>query len=413
MIKIFLIAALAAVVIGLSAPARASALEPQPGLTYLEPAYRDYLPLLKGTPLFQDIDDEDLLALLEAMAPKVVRLKSEEQPADWDVNRFLVLVKAEPLDGQELPAPVPRRFKWDLAKENEPGRMIWDVPALSGYHQALGLKFAPPANQRRADIVALEMSGEMMTGDYGPKVAPAQGRMVRNHLGMLAQKITDVRWHYGLAGSGRDMYAPRPAAKGDQGQSKAAAPSPPAGLKGLYVANGPEAGFREFLPEMKTTTIFQGIADDDLVKMLETMKPGIALMKGSDPMGGPDPDYYRIILRRAPALELQPRRFKYAMPRFGEPGMMMAEIPGLAQYMVTLGHLGGGPRPGQTRDHDLYLLDVHQDQFTNYYNEDILPAQRRMWRNYLGILAQKVMDVRRNLLYRYEGHDLYAVGADN
>lgn len=405
--KLFLLFAMLGLSAALAAPAQALALEPQPGLTYLEPtpSYRDYLPQLKTTTVFQDIEDDALIALLEAMGPKVLLLKDGEQPQNWDVNRFLILLKATPTDGQETPAPAPRRFKWDMPKESEPGRLIWAVPALSGYHEALGLAFVPPANQRRADIEALELTGDMLTGDYGAKIAPAQGLMIRNLLGMLAQQITDIRQIYNLAGSGRDMYAPRPAAKEEK---KPGGPAGLAGLKGLYVTEGPEASFREFLPEMKTATIFQEIPDDDLIKMLATMKPGIALYKKTDVMGGPDPDYYRIILRTIPAPELKARRFKYAMPHFGEPGMMMAEIPGLAQYMVTLGHVGGGPRPSQTRDYDMYLLDVHRDQFTNYYNEDILPAQRKMWRNYLGILAQKVLDVRRGLLYRYEGLDLYA-----
>jgi hypothetical protein len=410
--KLPLMLALVGLGLGLAAPVRAAALEPQPGLTYVEPTppYRDYLPQLKTTTVFQDIAEDELIALLEAMGPKVLKLKDGERPQTWDRNRFLILLKAVPADDRPGPDLVPRRFKWDMPKENEPGRLIWAIPALSGYHQALGLAFDPPPNQRRADIEALEVTGEMLTGDYGAQLAPAQGRMVRNLLGMLAQQITDIRQMYNLAGSGRDMYAPRPAAKEEK---KSDSPAGPAGLKGLYVTEGPEATFREFLPEMKTSTIFQDIPDKDLIKMLETMKPGIALMKRDSLLGGPDPDYYRIILRRLPAQEQKPRRFKYAMPNYGEPGMMMAEIPGLAQYLVTLGQTMGGPRPGQIRDHDLYLLDVHQDLFTNYFNEEILPAQRRMWRNYLGILAQKVLDVRRGLLYRYEGLDLYAPPADD
>jgi len=400
--------ALAGLTAVLAAPGhQAAALEPQPGLTYVEPTppYRDYLPQLKTTTIFQDIADDDLIALLSAMGPKVIRLKDGEQPQTWDVNRFLILLKAVPTDGQPAPDQVPRRFKWDMPKDHEPGRLIWAVPALSGYHQALGLNFEPPANQRRADIEALEVTGEMLTGDFEAKLAPAQGRMIRNLLGMLAQQITDIRQMYNLAGSGRDMYAPRPAPlKEDKKQDL---PAGPAGLKGLYVTKGPEAAFREFLPELKTTTIFQDIPDEALIKMLETMKPGIALMKRDASRGAPDPDHYTIILRSVPAREQKARRFKYDMPKFGEPGMMMAEIPGLAQFMVALGHTGGGPRPGPPREHDMYLLDVHQDLFTNYFNEEILPAQRKMWRNYLGILAQKVLDVRRDLLYRYEGLDIY------
>ena len=43
------------------------------------------------------------------------------------------------------------------------------------------------------DVDLLELSGEMMMKYYGPEVAEAQGIMLRNFLGILAQKVCDVR----------------------------------------------------------------------------------------------------------------------------------------------------------------------------------------------------------------------------
>jgi hypothetical protein len=56
-------------------------------------------------------------------------------------------------------------------------------------------KGAPPPGPKKEDfdLYMLRMSGEMLTRFYGEQYAQAQGKMLRNFLGILAQKVTDVR----------------------------------------------------------------------------------------------------------------------------------------------------------------------------------------------------------------------------
>jgi ribosomal protein L10 len=51
----------------------------------------------------------------------------------------------------------------------------------------------------------LEASGEMLVKFYNEKVAQAQGVMLRNFLGLLTQKVTDVRQEIFLLRDGIDI----------------------------------------------------------------------------------------------------------------------------------------------------------------------------------------------------------------
>ena len=65
------------------------------------PKYRDFLPELKSMTLFQSIEDEPLIALLEAMAPELVRREKGTRgmpPIDLDRGIFCVVLKGKPLD---------------------------------------------------------------------------------------------------------------------------------------------------------------------------------------------------------------------------------------------------------------------------------------------------------------------------
>lgn len=113
-----------------------------------------------------------------------------------------------------------------------------------------------------------------------------------------------------------------------------------------------------------------------------------------------------ISLKTEPEKDLQPRRFKWAMPVDYEPGMIMCEIPSLSQYHWVLDN---NFRPfRKPRNVDLYMLEVPNEMFTTFYNEEIAQAQSVLLRNYLGILAQKVMAVRQDLFYINESIGLYA-----
>lgn len=165
--------------------------------------YRAYLPELKTTTLFQDIEDDALIALLNAMQPRIIHKKVGDEMRPWDMNYFKVILKAYP--AQEL---VPRRFKWDMPKHGEPGMMMGEIPSLSRYLEPLGRTFGHKGKPLEKALDLLEMSGEMMTKFYSPEIAAAQGVMLRNLMGILAQKVMDVRYDLFMLREGRDVFAP-------------------------------------------------------------------------------------------------------------------------------------------------------------------------------------------------------------
>lgn len=176
--------------------------------------------------------------------------------------------------------------------------------------------------------------------------------------------------------------------------------------------------YREYLPELKSTTLFQDIEDDALIAMLDAMQPKITVRKKGEmnigPMEGPrnwEESTFRVILKSVPSQGLAPRRFKYDMPKFGEPGMMMGEIPALSRFPEVLEKEGkrGGKMPHAPRplDYDLYTLECSGEMLTRFYSPEIAPAQGVMLRNFLGILAQKVMDVRQELFLLRDGRDIF------
>lgn len=161
------------------------------------PDYRQFLPELKSMTLFQGIEDEALIALLEAMAPEIVYREAGTRgmpPIDVEEGLFCVVLKGKPLDQLE-----PRLDVYSMPKFNEPGMMMGEIPCLSKMHKSRAPKFKikgpPPGGPKNEelDLYMLRMSGEMLTRYYGEQYVEAQGTMLRNFLGILAQKVTDVR----------------------------------------------------------------------------------------------------------------------------------------------------------------------------------------------------------------------------
>ena len=156
--------------------------------------YRAYLPELKTIPLFNGIEEEDLIALLEAMQPAIVRKKTGvETPSRIPEGYFNICLKNY-LNG----TIDERENKYTMPKIGQPGMMMGEIPALSE-----AFKNRPPMPPkpgtppihppRNMDEDCLEMSGEMMVKFYSDKIYPAQSKMLRNMLGILAQKVTDIR----------------------------------------------------------------------------------------------------------------------------------------------------------------------------------------------------------------------------
>lgn len=362
------------------------------GYGYVNKNYDDFLPEFRQMPIFQDLTDDDILGLLAVMRPRIIFLNGENDITAWDINNFMIIIKTE-MDREFQP----RRFKYDVPKYNETGMLEWVIPSLSQFQAALGIEFTPPYNNHWGDTYALEVSGAMLTRFYNKDIAPAQGVMLRNLLGMLAQKVSNVRAELYQARTGWEMYTTNPEPE---------TPVKKADLNLPYITEGPMAEYRTYLPQLKTTTLFQDIADDDIIKLLETMRPAIIYLQADETLAGWDLNYYVISLKTEPERELQPRRFKWSMPADYEPGMIMCEIPSLSQYPRVLGNNFKPFR--RPRSVDLYMLEVPNEMFTTFYNEEIARAQSVLLRNYLGILAQKVMDVRQDLFYVNEGIDLYA-----
>ena len=157
--------------------------------------------------------------------------------------------------------------------------------------------------------------------------------------------------------------------------------------------------YNDFLPEIRSMTLFQGIEDDALIALLEVMKPEIVYCKAGTKALPVDIEngIFCVVLKGKPLAQLEPRLDIYNMPKFGEPGMMMAEIPCLSEMHKSraprMKHGGPPPRPPE-ETFDMYVLQMSGEMVTKYYGEQYTEAQSLMLRNFLGILAQKVTDVR-------------------
>lgn len=159
--------------------------------------YREFLPELKSMTLFRNIEEEPLIALLQVMAPELVRREKGARgmpPIDLDRGLFCVVLRGKPLDQLE-----PRLDVYNMPRYAEPGMMMGEIPCLSEMRKSraprMRFKGPPPGGPKNEDfdLYMLRMSGEMLTRFYGEQYCAAQGMMLRNFLGILAQKVTDVR----------------------------------------------------------------------------------------------------------------------------------------------------------------------------------------------------------------------------
>ena len=130
------------------------------------------------------------------MKPEIVHRKASAgaPPIDIEKGIFCIVLKGKPLDQLE-----PRLDVYNMPKFDEPGMMMGEIPCLSEMLKSrapkMRMKGMPPGPPQREEMETylLLMSGEMLTKFYGEQYAEAQGKMVRNFLGILAQKVTDVR----------------------------------------------------------------------------------------------------------------------------------------------------------------------------------------------------------------------------
>ena len=169
--------------------------------------------------------------------------------------------------------------------------------------------------------------------------------------------------------------------------------------------------YREYLPELKTTTLFQDMSDEQIIMLLEAMQPAIEhRKKGQMGIGEVQKGSFKMTLRTDPACDLAPRQFKWDMPQFGEPGIIMAEIPAfscMGDYLPKGESNFKPPHQPQPLAFDMDLLVFNSDMITAYYNPEVSQAQGIFTRNMYGILAQKVCDVRHELFLIKTGQDMF------
>lgn len=168
------------------------------------PDYERYASNLVGTALFQGMDCEEIRALLEAMAPPVH--DGRANPDDGPIRSFQLVASCSPSRGRQT-----RMFPYSSDGFCEVGMIMGEIPALSlkdDYLKRTPLSVKKPQPSFDWNIECLDLTPEMICADYGPKISPTQLKMIRNLMGMLAQKVVDVRRELYLERSGWDMYAP-------------------------------------------------------------------------------------------------------------------------------------------------------------------------------------------------------------
>lgn len=164
--------------------------------------------------------------------------------------------------------------------------------------------------------------------------------------------------------------------------------------------------YRKYLKELKSTTLFQEIEDESLIALLDAMRPEIRVWKAGQPLP-PLGDGFAVSLRIDPERPIAPRRFKYAMPKPWEPGFLMGEIPALSRLRESLPP-SVRKAPPHTHGYDVEFLYFPRGMLTAVYGDGVAEAQHKLLENYLGMLAQKVCDVRRELFLLRDGRDIYS-----
>lgn len=169
--------------------------------------------------------------------------------------------------------------------------------------------------------------------------------------------------------------------------------------------------YNDFLPQLKSTTLFQDISDEDILALLDVLQPTLIHVNKGELMPEMPAHHFRMFLSTTPAQPIVPRAFKYDMPKFGEPGMLMHEIPTLSRMGETLEKRANGPKRPFHKPHplayDADILEFSENAMTTFYNSAVAPAQGQLLRNFLGILAQKVNDVRHELFLIRDCRDMF------
>lgn len=166
--------------------------------------YAECLPELRGTTLFKSMSDVEILLALETMRPPVCE-GPLRPPADGSPHKaFRMVLRTDPPK-----AASSRRFAYDGQKRGEPGMLMGEVLVLSKkelYLKPTPLSVKPPFPPFEGSMLTLEFTPEMLETVCDGEAALAMAKVRRNLMGMLAQKVVDVRRDLYLERSGFDMY---------------------------------------------------------------------------------------------------------------------------------------------------------------------------------------------------------------
>lgn len=157
--------------------------------------------------------------------------------------------------------------------------------------------------------------------------------------------------------------------------------------------------YREYLPELKSMPLFQGIEEEELIALLEAMQPAVVHREtGVESTFKMGKDGFLVCLKNYLDPTITDKETKYTMPKPGEPGMMMGEIPSLSEAYLYASKKPAGPKPaphGAPKEMKQDCLAMNAEMMVKFYSDAIYPAQAKMNRNMLGVLAQKVTDIRK------------------
>ena len=168
--------------------------------------------------------------------------------------------------------------------------------------------------------------------------------------------------------------------------------------------------YARYADSLVGTPLFQGMDANEIRVLLEAMAPPVRFGRADPDEGDGRIRNFQLVVACDPPREPRKRMFPYSGAGFGEPGMIMGEIPALS---LKDDYLKRTPlevkRPLPPLDWDIECLDLTPEMVcADLGSPEAATAQRKFQRNLLGVLAQKVVNVRRELYLERSGWDMFA-----
>ena len=172
--------------------------------------YRRWSEAYPSMPLFRDMTPEDVVRLLERLAPRLVVLPAGGDMFDYceDGLMYLCVGSGRPVDApsslsqREVPA------KWAMPSGiDEPGLLAAEIPTLCGPVQPYGPDCELPRYDYDIEYLAFSLDDLM---NVQPDLQELQLRVIRNLMGIVAQVVVDTRVLFYKARWGVDAYRMTP-----------------------------------------------------------------------------------------------------------------------------------------------------------------------------------------------------------